>query len=89
MNREDILNSIDLNKINHNEKKKRGRPKKSHQVVNPNLNKYKIDKNISSLNDQDEIILHLPLTSHDISSLKNIEINLAEIKMMFQQLKTN
>ena len=80
LNRDDILNSIDLNKINHNEKKKRGRPKKSHQVVNPNLNKYKIDKYVSSANDQDEIILHLPLSSHDISSLKNVEINLADIE---------
>ena len=54
--REDILNSIDLNKINHNEKKKRGRPKKSQQIVNMNLNKLKIDifrksctKNIKSI----------------------------------------
>ena len=76
--REDILNSIDLNKINHNEKKKRGRPKKSQQIVNMNLNKLKIDKNISAINEQDEIILHLPLTSNDINSLKNMEINLSE-----------
>ena len=35
------------------------------------LNKLKIDKNISAINEQDEIILHLPLTSNDINYLKN------------------
>ena len=33
INSQDILNSIDLNKINQIEKKKRGRPKKTQQML--------------------------------------------------------
>ena len=66
LNSEDILNSIDLNKINM-EKKKRGRPPKSIQAT-MQLSKFKTDKNISMMNDQDEIILHLGITSNDIKN---------------------
>jgi hypothetical protein len=33
INSQDILNAIDLNKINQNEKKRRGRPKKTQMLV--------------------------------------------------------
>ena len=39
---QEILNAIDLGKINLTDKKKRGRPKKSQQIMNPSNNKLKI-----------------------------------------------
>ena len=39
INSQDILNAIDLNKINFTDKKKRGRPKKSQQLINPTISK--------------------------------------------------
>jgi hypothetical protein len=71
LNTEDILNSIDLNKLNM-DKKRRGRPPKSSQNNSQIVNKFKSDKNISIVNEQDEIILHLGITSSDI---KNVESN--------------
>ena len=52
LNTEDILNSIDLNKLNM-DKKRRGRPPKSSQNSSQVVNKFKNDKNISIINDQD------------------------------------
>lgn len=69
---EDILNSIDLNKLNV-DKKRRGRPPKSSQNNSQVVNKFKSDKNISIINDQDEIILHLGISSNDIKNNKNID----------------
>jgi len=67
MNAQEILDAIDLNKINLQEKKKRGRPKKSTQLVSS------IPKNKTTLNNdeevEDELILHLPLLKSDIASL--------------------
>ena len=66
MNSQDILNAIDLNKINFKEKKKRGRPKKSSQLIN-NISKIKLNRNDSNKEpEEDEIILHLPLTNNDL-----------------------
>lgn len=70
LNTEDILNSIDLNKLNM-DKKRRGRPPKSSQNSSQIVNKYKSDKNVSIVNDQDEIILHLGISSSDIKNNKN------------------
>ena len=71
LNTEDILNSIDLNKLNM-DKKRRGRPPKSLQNSSQIVNKFKGDKNISIVNDQDEIILHLGISS---SEIKNVDCN--------------
>jgi hypothetical protein len=70
LNTEDILNSIDLNKLNM-DKKRRGRPPKSSQNGSQLVNRSKCDKNISIVNDQDEIILHLGISSNDIKNNKN------------------
>ena len=40
---QEILNAIDLGKINLTDKKKRGRPKKSQQIINTSSNKIKIN----------------------------------------------
>lgn len=71
LNTEDILNSIDLNKLNM-DKKRRGRPPKTSQNSQL-INKSKCDKNISIVNDQDEIILHLGISSSDIKNNKNTD----------------
>jgi hypothetical protein len=71
INSQEILNAIDLGKINLSDKKKRGRPKKSQQIINPNSSKIKIN---DAIFEQEEIILHLPgISSSDIKSFKNIE----------------
>jgi hypothetical protein len=70
LNTEDILNSIDLNKLNM-DKKRRGRPPKSSQTSSQVVNKFKGDKNISIVNEHDEIILHLGISSNDIKNNKN------------------
>lgn len=71
INSQEILNAIDLGKINLTDKKKRGRPKKSQQIINPTSSKIKINE---VLFEQEEIILHLPgISSSDINVLKNTE----------------
>jgi len=59
----DILNEIDISKININDKKKRGRPRKN--INNGNNNKNKIYKTEI---DNDEIILHLPISRKDLNN---------------------
>jgi len=78
LNTQDILDSIDINMINMNDKKKRGRPKKNNNILSTNLTKIKLD-NPSNNNEQEEIILHLPLTKSDIINLKDGEINISDI----------
>ena len=71
INSQEILNAIDLGKINLSDKKKRGRPKKSQQLLNPTSSKIKIN---DVLFEQEEIILHLSgISSYDIQSFKNTE----------------
>ncbi len=74
INSQDIFNAIDMNKINQTEKKRRGRPKKT-QIGSPNP-KIKIPLNDDESAEEDEIILHLPISRDDIKSfgLGNIEI---------------
>lgn len=67
INSQDILNAIDMNKINQTEKKRRGRPKKT-QMISPNP-KIKIPLNDNDSYEEDEIILHLPISRDDIKSL--------------------
>ena len=72
MNSQEILDALDLGKITLGDKKKRGRPKKSQQLVNLPTNKVKINNTIF---EQDEIILHLPLSTHDIETSKDTTID--------------
>ncbi len=67
INSQDILNAIDMNKINQTEKKRRGRPKKT-QMISPNP-KIKIPLNENDSAEEDEIILHLPISRDDIKSI--------------------
>jgi len=75
MNSQEILNSIDLNKINLDQKKKRGRPKKTSQHLSTTP-KIKTLSNIDEDDIEDEIILHLPLLKSDIASLKLSKYNI-------------
>jgi hypothetical protein len=65
---QEILDAIDLGKISLTDKKKRGRPKKSQQLINPSITKTSIN---NAIFEQDEIILHLPISSSDIEISKN------------------
>ena len=79
LNTQDILDSIDMNMINMTDKKKRGRPKKNNNIINTNLTKIKLDNPLNN-NEQEEIILHLPLTKNDILNFKEGEINILDIE---------
>ncbi|AYV80284.1 MAG: hypothetical protein Gaeavirus25_3 [Gaeavirus sp.] len=68
MTSEDLLNSIDLNKLSYADKKKRGRPKKSQQLINPSNPKSRV---LDDQSEQDEIILHLPISRYDIQNIKD------------------
>ncbi len=62
---QDILNAIDLNKINQNEKKRRGRPKKTQMLSpGPKIKQHNISDDEEQ--EEDEIILHLPLSKEDL-----------------------
>ena len=50
LNTQDILDSIDINMINMNDKKKRGRPKKNNNIINTNLTKIKLDNPSTTTN---------------------------------------
>lgn len=77
----DILDFIDLNKINQSDKKKRGRPKK----VEPNSILASKPKNISfaddNVFDEEEIILHLPLGKNDFMGI-NMSIEKTSTKVI-------
>lgn len=84
INSQDILNSIDLNKINQNEKKKRGRPKKNQQILN-SMPKIKMQSGDVEENlEEEEIILHLPISKAEIIQINsggNIEKNIEKNNM--------
>jgi len=77
INSQDILNAIDLNKINQNEKKRRGRPKKTQMLVS----NQKIKNHYSDDEEQedDEIILHLPISREDIKNFNMGDVELGDI----------
>jgi hypothetical protein len=78
INSQDILNAIDLNKINQNEKKRRGRPKKTQMIApNPKL-KTHISDNIEE-QEEDEIILHLPISREDIKMFNSSDLDIDDI----------
>ena len=79
MNSQDILNAIDLNKINHLEKKKRGRPKKAQQIISTTP-KIKFSTNEEEINDEEEeIILHLPILKSDLLAINSNNYSLDDI----------
>jgi len=75
---QDILNTIDLNKLNQTEKKKRGRPKKTHQMLN-SIPKQKIQSNDEEDLEEEEIILHLPISKSEILQLNSNEYSINDI----------
>lgn len=78
INSQDILNSIDLNKINQIEKKKRGRPKKTHQMLT-SMPKLKINSGEEEDLEEEEIILHLPISKADIMQINSGDYSLDDI----------
>ncbi len=68
INSQDILNSIDLSKINQIEKKKRGRPKKTQQMLST-VPKMKLQSGDGIDMEEEEIILHLPITKNELMEI--------------------
>jgi len=75
INSKEILEKINSDIINSNVIKKRGRPKKINQQVVSSNTKVKLP--LTTDNEEDEIILHLPISKKDILSLNidNYDIN--------------
>ena len=83
INSQDILNVIDLNKINQIEKKKRGRPKKTQQMLT-SAPKTKTQSNNNNDNEDDdleeeEIILHLPISKAELMQINSGEYSINDI----------
>lgn len=73
INSQDILDAIDLNKINQVVKKKRGRPKKKELMMMTN-SKVKTNNNEKTYNlEEEEIILHLPLSNIDLNNIDDMD----------------
>ena len=78
INSQDILNSIDLNKINQIEKKKRGRPKKTQQMLT-SIPKLKIQSGEEEDLEEEEIILHLPISKAELMQINSGEYYIDDI----------
>lgn len=78
INSQDILNSIDLNKINQNEKKKRGRPKKTQHMLS-SIPKNKLNTGDEEDLEDEEIILHLPISKAEIMQINSSEYSINDI----------
>ena len=74
LNTQDILDSIDMNMINMNDKKKRGRPKKNNNIINTNLTKIKLD-NPSNNNEQEEITTPVDTNRYNLRRRNNTNNN--------------
>ena len=79
INSQDILNSIDLNKINQIEKKKRGRPKKTQQMLStvPKIKMQSIDGEDNL--EEEEIILHLPISKSELLQINSNDYSINDI----------
>ena len=88
-NSDDILNMVDTDKILNDIKKKRGRPKKNNQYNFNNMPKMKLTVNEFHNYEDDEIILHLPISKLDIQSLKNNDKTLENLNEKIINLNTN
>lgn len=78
INSQDILNSIDLNKINQVEKKKRGRPKKTQQMMS-SIPKVKLQTGDLDDMEEEEIILHLPISKTELMEINSGDYSLGDI----------
>lgn len=75
INSQDILDAIDLNKINQVLKKKRGRPKKKELMMSSSSKvKSATTKELYNL-EEEEIILHLPLSKADLAKIDTDDID--------------
>ena len=71
INSQDILNAIDLNKINQNEKKRRGRPKKT-QMLSPHP---KMKTQIIDDSDKEDGKEFIDVSMTDITSSSHLTTN--------------
>lgn len=78
INSQDILNAIDLNKINQVEKKKRGRPKKTQQMLS-SAPKIKFQSNEEEDLEEEEIILHLPISKAELAQINSNDFSINDI----------
>ena len=75
INSQDILDAIDLNKINQIVKKKRGRPKKKELMMSSSSKvKSTTSKELYNL-EEEEIILHLPLSKADLAKIDTDDLD--------------
>jgi hypothetical protein len=75
INSQDILDAIDLNKINQVVKKKRGRPKKKELMMSSSSKvKSTTAKELYNF-EEEEIILHLPLSKADLAKINTDDID--------------
>lgn len=79
INSQDILNAIDLNKINEVEKRKRGRPRKKDYTHTTLTSKKSNSNNKSYSLENEEIILHLPLSKADLAKIDTDNIDIDEL----------
>lgn len=78
INSQDILNAIDLSKINQVEKKKRGRPKKTQQMIS-SIPKSKVQTNEEENLEDEEIILHLPIPKNELMQINSDNFSIKDI----------
>lgn len=79
INSQDILDAIDLNKINEVEKRRRGRPRKK-DYTHATLSSKKSNSNNKSYSlENEEIILHLPLSKADLAKIDTDNIDIDEL----------
>lgn len=78
INSQDILKAIDLSLINQIEKKKRGRPKKSQQMIT-STPKLRVQNNDEEELEDEEIILHLPISKSELIYLNSNEFTINDI----------
>ena len=74
INSNDILNAIDLNKLNEVEKKRRGRPRKKDFTITPFKQKSST-KNETYDIEEEEIILHLPIPKTELDKINTDTID--------------
>lgn len=89
LNSEEVAKLIHMDKINNTEKKKRGRPKKNQQYLSSNIPKIKININENDNQENEEIILHLPISKSDIQLLKDNELTIEELNEKINDLNDN
>ena len=80
----DILNQIDIDKIHVPEKKRRGRPKKTISSTN-DITAHKTKKPSAYVED-DELILHLPISVDYAKNRKNKGLNCSEMQSVIDTI---